>query len=91
MFLFADAPEFKLSKSGFLNKTCKIECLFVRKVALDSRVKLQPEEIAPGVLCNAAEVMILESVKCLVNDLVRNARTHSVFDGNFWWVYRCVR
>lgn len=55
-------------------------------MAADARVKLQPEEIAPGVLCNAAEIMIWESLKCFVNDLVRNARTHLVLRGNFWWV-----
>lgn len=79
-----DVSSFKHDKSKYLSKSSSLECSFIRKVALDCRVKLQPEEIAPGVLCNAAEVVILESLKCLVNDLVRNARTHRVLKGNFW-------
>lgn len=84
-FVFAeDVPDFKFSKNSFLSRNCSLECSFIRKVAADARVRLQPEEIAPGVLCNAAEIMIWESLKCLVNDLVRNARTHCVFRENFW-------
>lgn len=78
-----DVPDFKLSKNSYLNKNCSLECSFIRNVALDSRVKLLPEEITPGVLCNAAEIMIWESLKCFVNDLIRNARTHLVLKDNF--------
>lgn len=79
-------PEFTHSKNTFLSSNCSLECSFIRKVTANSRVKLQPEEIAPGVLCNAAEIMIWEGLKCFVNDLVRNARTHLVLRGNFWCV-----
>lgn len=68
---------------SIINKKFTMEHSYIRKTALDCRVKLQPEEIVPGVICNSAELIIFEAVKCLINDLVRNAKTRLVFEEGF--------
>ncbi|XP_018564767.1 YEATS domain-containing protein 2 isoform X2 [Anoplophora glabripennis] len=53
-------------------------CTFVKEAALDCGVVLKPEEIAEGVTWNGAERMILESVRCLADHLIRRGRLHMI-------------
>lgn len=71
---------------SIVDANLSLECAYVHKIA-SSRIKLQVEQIVPGVLFNGAERMILESVKCLINNLIRNSRTHLVFKDNFRYVF----
>lgn len=67
---------------NIVDANLSLECAYVNKIA-SNRIKLQLEQIVPGVLFNGAERMILESVKCLINNLTRNSRTHLVFKDSF--------
>lgn len=90
-FLLSDNCEEESEENSKLlnivDENLRLECAYVRKIASNHRIKLKPEQVVPGVLFNAAERMIWESVKCLVNNLIRNARTHLVFKNDFRQVF----
>lgn len=67
---------------NIVDANLSLECAYIHKIA-SNKIKLQLEQIVPGILFNGAERMILESVKCLINNLLRNSRTHLVFKDNF--------
>lgn len=85
--MFLDASDTETEKTEqklrLVNSNLNLECSYVRKVALSHRTKLMPEEIMPGIIFHGAERMIVEGVKCFLNNLIRNARTHLVFQENF--------
>ena len=56
----------------------------MKQAALDVGIILKPEEIIPGVLYNSAEKVLLESIYCLAESLVRGARATLVQQKNFW-------
>lgn len=68
----------KQSTIDITDERTKMECLYVRQVALDAGVFLKSEEIEDRVEMNGAERMIFEAVKCLADGLIRRARNHSV-------------
>lgn len=56
----------------------KMECLYVRQVAMEAGVFLKSEEIEDRVEMNGAERMIFEAVKCLADGLIRRAKNYNV-------------
>lgn len=59
---------------------------FIRHTALDCGIVLKSELLDKNIQFRGAERMILESVKCFAENLIRRAANHLVCNTNFQYV-----
>lgn len=56
----------------------KLSCLYMKQCAAQIDISLKDEEIVPGILHNSSERVLLQSVMCLAEELIRTAWANKV-------------
>lgn len=66
-------------------------CTYIKQCAKEIDITLEDEEIIPNVLHNTAERIILKSVMCLAEELIRTAWANKVISNKGRWdVYTSI-